>query len=31
VRQIETLALSKLKHSPLCRELAGLFGARAAA
>jgi RNA polymerase primary sigma factor len=30
VRQIETLALSKLRRSPLCRELAGLFGAGAA-
>jgi RNA polymerase primary sigma factor len=30
VRQIEWLALSKMKHSPLYRELAGLFGVGAA-
>ena len=29
VRQIEGLALTKIKASPLCRELAELFGARA--
>ena len=29
VRQIEGLALSKIKASPLCRDLAELFGARA--
>jgi RNA polymerase primary sigma factor len=30
VRQLEALALSKLSRSPLCRELAGLFGKGAA-
>jgi RNA polymerase sigma factor (sigma-70 family) len=29
VRQLEALALSKIKTSPLCRDLAELFGARA--